>query len=131
MPVELGVPAKPRTRSASSRQPNGVRRTGRSPDRWEGPELLLGVCTAAGLIGAGIGLWTLPAALILPAVSTVAVAAAAVIGLATARAAPGLRSPRLTYRDLAGGLALIGIAAALLSDPEQVLPLIEARSTNR
>ena len=84
--------------------------------------------TLLGGSGFGLAVWALPAPLVLPAFSAAAVLAALAVALSTARAPASPQAPRLTYRDLSGGLALIGIAAALLSDPEQVLPLVEARN---
>jgi hypothetical protein len=83
----------------------------------------------AGLGAAGFGacVWALPAALVLPAFSVLAIAlagAAALLALAV-RGRPALT--RVTYWDIAGALTFVGICAALLSDPEQAIPLLESR----
>jgi len=73
--------------------------------------------------------WLLPAPLVLPAYSVVAIAAATLLALV----AWLTRCPRrvshitahVTAWDLAGGCAFGGIAAAMLSRPEQVLGLAE------
>jgi len=45
-------------------------------------------------------------------------------------AKPKARPARITYWDIAGALTFIGIVAALLSDPDQVVPLMEARRSD-
>jgi hypothetical protein len=75
--------------------------------------------------------WILPTPLVLPATSIFAVAAASLVA-AVAWAAAGLpATERVTYWDVAGALTFIGICAALLSDPEQVIPLLETRRTDQ
>jgi len=102
---------------------------------WDGPTLVLILCAAGAAATFAVFAWTLPFALVLPLFSVAAIAgAAAVASLAVSLAWTQPRGPRqtritsrITYWDIAGALTLVGIVAALLSDPEQVVPLMEAR----
>lgn len=76
----------------------------------------------AGLFG-GL-LWVLPPPLILPAFSALLLAIACGIAL-IAWHRPRIHQTQLNYWDLAGAVTFVGIAAALLSEPDQVLPLLE------
>ncbi|MBS0533503.1 MAG: hypothetical protein JSR72_05565 [Proteobacteria bacterium] len=93
----------------------------RRPPPDEGPLLpllVMALVPAAGLLA--MGFW-LPADLILPAISVLALAAAALIGIA-AFILPALGRPRpVSAWDLAGALTLIGCAAAMLGDIEPVV----------
>ena len=100
--------------------------------------LAVGLCAAATL--ASLSLLSLPATLALPAFSVICMAAAIFAALLAwlkpTRIAAGrlganrLNATRLTAWDIVGALTLIGISAALLSDPEQAIPLLEARQTD-
>jgi len=82
------------------------------------PLLVLAAVPVAGLLA--MGFW-LPADLILPAVSVLALGAAALIGVA-AFIMPAWGRPRpVTAWDLAGALTLIGCAAAVLGEIEPVI----------
>jgi hypothetical protein len=99
--------------------PSQRRYSGRPPDdgSWL-PMLILGLVPVAGLLA--MGFW-LPADLILPAISVLALTAAALIGIA-AFVMPALAKPRpITAWDLAGALTLIGCAAAILGEIEPVV----------
>jgi hypothetical protein len=92
--------------------------------QW-GPQ---GALVTAALLTAA-ALWflsaTIPAPLILPVVSTLLLLGAAILALVAWRQ-PGA-DPRLpNYWDVSGALTLAGIGAALLSEPDAVLPLMEA-----
>jgi hypothetical protein len=66
-----------------------------------------------------------PAPLLLPVLSALSVTAAiAVAGFAWLRVVKQEQA-RLTAWDVAGGLIFIGFAAAMLSNPESILPLLE------
>src|SRR5262249_7188255 len=67
----------------------------------------------------------LPAPLVLPAFSVIALAAAALLPLIAWLTRAPRRVDHVTTWDLAGGCAFGGIAAAMLSRPEQVLGLAE------
>jgi len=69
--------------------------------------------------------WLLPASLVLPAYSVVAIAAAALLALVAWLTRSPRRVGHVTTWDLAGGCAFGGIAAAMLSRSEQVLGLAE------
>lgn len=112
MPVELSTPKPPDFRE------------------WHGPTLILavGLCAAATLTG--LSLLSLPATVALPAFSVIAVLTAAFVALLAWLTPRRIVLGRLNAWDIVGALTLIGISAALLSDPEQVIPLLEARQTD-
>ena len=94
----------------------------RRPPPDEGPWLpllVLALVPVAGLLA--MGFWLPPADLILPAISVLALTAAALIGIA-AFIMPALGRPRpVSAWDLAGALTLIGCAAAMLGEIEPVV----------
>jgi hypothetical protein len=98
-----------------------------APQRSEGQGFLWFILAATGLLAAAVVGWSLPVALVLPGLSLLVIlcaAAAALIGwLRPSRPS----SDHVSYWDVAGALTLIGVCAALLSDAEQVMPLLEAR----
>jgi hypothetical protein len=90
-----------------------------------GPQTL-----ALALLIAGFGAFSLlvlflPPPLVLPAISTLLLAAAGGIALIAWRG-PKPHQSMLSYWDIAGAVTFIGIAAALMSEPDQALPLFEA-----
>lgn len=98
----------------------------RAPRLPAPPTLFL---AAAGTILAGLVWLSLhwPAALLLPVASLGLLAAAAAIALlAHRRDEP--QGGTVTYWDVTGALTLAGICAALFSEPDQVIPLIESAS---
>src|SRR5688572_4100750 len=99
----------------------------RRNDPWDGPKIALAALAGVGAAAFAVCAWILPAPLVLPAFSVLAIVlagAAALMALA-AQGRPALT--RVTYWDIAGALTFIGICAALLSDPEQAIPLLESR----
>lgn len=112
MPVELSAPKPPDLRER------------------HGPMLILavGLCAAATLTS--LSLLSLPAALALPAFSVISVLTAAFVALLAWLTSQHIVAGRLNVWDVVGALTLIGISAALLSDPEQALPLLESRQTD-
>ncbi len=89
-----------------------------------GPQATL----VAAVLATASALWllsgTLPGPLVLPVVSTLLLLAAMLLAaLAWRRPGPDLRKPN--YWDVSGVLTLAGIGAALLSEPDAVLPLLE------
>jgi hypothetical protein len=71
-----------------------------------------------------VSAWKLPIQLVLPTVSVAALATACAIGLvAWTSPAPNRRHP--TCWDVCGALTFIGMCAAILSELDQVLPLLE------
>lgn len=67
----------------------------------------------------------LPSPLVLPLLSTVMLLGAAAIALVAWKSPPA-RSAGPNYWDVSGALVFAGIGAALLSDPEAVLPFFES-----
>jgi hypothetical protein len=85
-----------------------------------------GMAVAAGLLTATLGLsaWTLPPAFMLPTVCLAAlVAAVAAAAFAWSSCAHDKGHPN--YWDVAGALTFVGMCAAMLSEPDQLLPLLE------
>ncbi len=80
-----------------------------------------------GLGSAALAAWLLPLPLVLPVLSIGAVLAAVGVATVALRRPKNLAAARVTYWDMAGALTLIGICAALLSDPEAVIPILESR----
>ena len=95
---------------------------------WTGPKLLAATVAVAGVAAMSVLVWTLPSPLVLPAVGVLAITAALLVA-----AVAWLTAQRMTatvgYWDIVGALTFVGIAAALLSDPELALPLLEQQRT--
>jgi hypothetical protein len=72
-----------------------------------------------------------PAQLILPILSIASLAAAAVCTLVAQVAGAERHSSRISAWDIAGGLALVGFVAGMVSDPEHVLQLFGLATTTR
>ncbi|HEX8662686.1 MAG TPA: hypothetical protein VF744_01495 [Beijerinckiaceae bacterium] len=89
-----------------------------------GPGIEDAPVVAALVAAAGVAAlaWTLPRALVLPALSVLLVVLAfGLVGLS--RTGPDGRPTAARY--VAAALAFIGFGAAFLTDPEAVLPLLE------
>jgi hypothetical protein len=95
-----------------------------------GPQELAVATLVAGIGTFAVLLWLLPAPLILPAISVLLLAAACGIALLAWRR-PRPHQSQLSYWDLAGAVTFIGIVAALLSEPDQALPLLESSQPPR
>jgi hypothetical protein len=95
---------------------------------WSGPTLAATAVAFAGASAAGTLVWTLPAPLVLPAIGVLATLAAAAMALVAWLTAQQMTTA-LTYWDIAGALTVVGIFAALLSEPELALPLLEDQRT--
>ena len=91
-----------------------------------GPQLAFAACTFAAAAGLTVSTWTLPAPLILPVLSVFLILAACGMGLVAWLCASG-DERGLTYWDVSGALTFVGICLALASEPEQVLPLLQAQ----
>jgi hypothetical protein len=75
-------------------------------------------------------LWLLPRQLVLPTLCLAALIAACAVGFVAWRSrAPSAAHP--TYWDVAGALTFIGMCAAMLCEPDQVLPLLEMASKEK
>lgn len=83
----------------------------------------LALAAAATLLAAAA---LVPAPLILPVLSAVLVLMAGIVAALAWSVPPARNRPRLDHWDISGALAFLGFCAALLSEPEQVLPLLEA-----
>ena len=93
--------------------------------RWDGPQSLSLGILALGSLALLTAAWTLPRPLVLPALSILLIAAACATALIALRRPQEPSRDRVTYWDVTGALTFIGICTALLSDPAQVLPLLE------
>jgi 4-hydroxybenzoate polyprenyltransferase len=111
MPINIPLPEAPRDSGA-----------------WSGPQVVLSSVVSLGVPAFAFAAWTFPAPLVLPAFSVVAVMAASCVAALAWTQPHRPRAQRITYWDIAGALAFIGAGAALLSDPEQAMPLLEARA---
>lgn len=92
-----------------------------------GPQIILAAATAAGLSGLALAFATLPRPLVLPVLSVLLILIACAVALIAWRFPVRSRPNVVTYWDIAGVLTFAGICAALLAEPEQVLPLLEGR----
>jgi hypothetical protein len=98
-------------------------------DPWSiGPPVTFAAAVlAAGAILA-LASATLPGDSVLPLTSLLLfVVAGAVALVAWSRGRPSRQAAHVTYWDVAGALAFIGICAAALVDPDQMVRLIEAQ----
>ncbi len=111
MPTTGGYGRRARTQSRDMRRP--------------APAFVAAVAAAvcAGVAAAAIG-WLAPP-LVLPVVSAMLIAVAALAAL-LALLAPAGPAGLLSYWDVSGAFTFLGIGAALLSEPDAVLPLLES-----
>ncbi len=77
------------------------------------------------LAGLGVMAWWLPPEIVLPAVSAVALAAAAVVAVVAFSMPATSRPGPVTAWDVAGALTLIGCAAAILGEIEPVIEYLK------
>ena len=91
--------------------------------RGAGAQITGYAALAAAVAGFGAAAALLPGPLVLPAVSAGMMLLACAIALVAWKRPADERG--LTYWDVTGALAFLGICAALLSDPEHALPLME------
>jgi hypothetical protein len=99
----------------------------RRTDPWDGPKVAMALSACLGATAFVLAAWTLPGPLVLPVFSVLAILAAGVLAVVAWTGPRPRPAARLTYWDIAGALTFIGVCAALLSDPEQALPLMEMR----
>ena len=98
---------------------------GRAPIQQWGPQAALMAAVALTALALWFLSGSMPAPLVLPVVSTLLlIAAIALAALAWWRPTLDPRQP--DYWDVSGALTMAGIGAALLSEPDAVLPLLEA-----
>jgi hypothetical protein len=102
----------------------------RHPDaigpRWVGAWAALLLLAA---FGAALG--ALPRPLVLPALCFTALAIAAGVAYIAWRRPMPRDAGHVTYWDIAGALTFLGACAATLSEPDQLIPLLEAPRQGR
>jgi uncharacterized membrane protein YfcA len=99
-------------------------------DRFAAGSNLALIGSAAVLAGTLlISAWSLPPQLVLPTVSLSALATACVVAFVAWRIRARERG-HPTHWDIAGALTFIGMCAAILSEPDQVVPLLQAASSD-
>jgi hypothetical protein len=97
--------------------------------RWRVPEPPQSLITAAAMVGTAVlplYLLTslLPRELVLPTLCVIAIAGAALVSLYAWQRGQTRDPKRVTAWDLAGALAFVACATAILSDPRQLAGLI-------
>lgn len=106
-----------------------IRRQTADPRLVAGSNLALAVSGAVLTSAFLLSVWTLPTQLVLPVVCLAALATAGAVAFVAWKRRPSdHRHP--SYWDVAGALAFIGMCAAILSEPDQVIPLLEAAAGN-
>jgi hypothetical protein len=100
------------------------RRQGGAGSAALGPQLGFFAAIIAVAAVWGVSRATLPAEFVMPLVSTSLLALAASFGLLAWRRR--MDPERVTYRDVAGALVLIGLCAAATIAPEQMLRIVQA-----
>lgn len=101
--------------------------TSKSPTRWDGPKFTLAIALILGIFLFGTAMWFLPHPIVLPLLSVAAIGGAIVVALIAWLSTRRENSVDLSYWDVVGAMTMVGICAALLSDPEQAIPLLEQR----
>ena len=94
------------------------------PRGWLGIALALGAAIAAATAALIAALAMLPPLLVFPVAAAGLVLAGAVLALIACAAPPETGRARVFYWDVAGLLALLGLAAALFGEPEQAVALL-------
>ena len=94
------------------------------------PELGFAAATFAGFAAWATSAATLHPDLVMPIVASTFFLFAGLFALA-AWAQGSVDASRVTYRDVAGVLTLIGICASATIDPEQMVQLVESGHTQR
>jgi hypothetical protein len=97
----------------------------RSDSPAAGPPATFIAAVAAAFAVLGISAVMLPRDVVLPLVSVVFFALAALVALIAWRSAHRREPDRVNYWDVAGALTFIGICAASFVDPEQMVRLVE------
>jgi hypothetical protein len=98
----------------------------RFPDRgWRGIAVALGAALAAAIAALAAALAILPPAQVFPVVAVGLLLAAASFALIAWCSPREAGAARTVYWDVAGVLTLIGLATALVGEPEQAVALLE------
>ena len=90
-----------------------------------GPAVVFAATVLTAFAALAVATAALPQDLVLPLISTLFLAAAAVVALLAWLRERAPDPFRLTYWDVAGALTLIGICAGALVDPEQMVRLVQ------
>lgn len=98
----------------------------KSPTQWDGPKFTLAIVLIIGIVVFAAAMWYLPHPIVLPLLSVVAICGAVIVAL-IAWLSTRRETADLSYWDVVGAMTMIGVCAALLSDPEQAIPLLEQR----
>jgi hypothetical protein len=95
---------------------------------WQahGPQLAFGAAILVAFVASMASHRMLPGELVMPAICMLLFVLAALAALAGSYAGRTPRHERLSYWDVAGALALVGIFASVLVDPDQLLRLLES-----
>jgi hypothetical protein len=94
------------------------------PRGWLGVAIALGAAVAAATAALVAALAMLPPLLVFPVAATGLILAGAVLALIACAAPPETGRARVFHWDVAGLLALLGLAAALFGEPEQAVALL-------
>jgi hypothetical protein len=94
------------------------------PRGWAGVGIALGAAIAAAVAALAAALAMLPPVLVFPVMATALILAAAAMGLIACAAPPETGTTRTFCWDVAGLLALVGLAAALFGEGEQAVALL-------
>ena len=97
----------------------------RSGPSGSGPQVAFVAAVVTAFAALGISAATLPKDFVLPLVSMVFFALAAVVTVVAWRSAPRAYPDRVNYWDVAGALTFIAICAASMVDAEQMVRLVE------
>jgi hypothetical protein len=89
-----------------------------------GPHLDLSVVVMAAAASGVLLVWLVPPPLVLPALGLVSFTAAIVVALLAYCSGADRHADGITLWDVAGALALIWVAAGMLSEPEHIAQLL-------
>ncbi len=105
---------------------NPAKRFVRRSDPWAvGPQITFAAAVLTAFAALAVAATTQPSDLVLPLVSTLFFVLAGLVTL-VAWSRRRISAPdQVTYWDVAGALTFIGICAAAMVDPEQMLRLVE------
>ena len=112
------------------RKPAGIHPQWRKPEPLNFQIKLAAMAASAALPLLLLASW-LPRPLVLPTFCLVAIAGAAVASFVAWRRNAAPDSRNVTAWDVAGALAFVGCAAAIMSNPEQMIVLTENATTLR
>lgn len=99
----------------------------KSPTQWDGPKFTLAIALIIGIVLFAAAMWYLPHPIVLPLLSVAAIGGAIIVALIAWLSTRKETAEALSYWDVVGAMTMIGVCAALLSDPEQAIPLLEQR----